>query len=83
MNVVVKLIIGLMLIVAGISWYVYGSVFIPIIGISSLKAISILFTGAMGLILFVIGLFVTWIEIEELRDIAKDMKAEKKAKKKK
>ncbi|MCK4428893.1 MAG: hypothetical protein KAU95_00850 [Candidatus Aenigmarchaeota archaeon] len=83
MNVVVKLIIGLMLIIAGISWYLYGSVFIPIAGVSSLKALSILFTGSMGIILLLVGLLITWTETEELKDIARDREIEKKVKSKK
>jgi len=73
MNAAAKLIIGLLVTIAGIAWYVFGNAFTPYIGMSAFNALKVIFVGSLGVLLIVIGLFVTWIEIEDL----KDMKTEK------
>lgn len=73
MNAVAKLIIGLIVAIAGIAWY-WGDTFTPYIHTSALNALGIIIVGSAGLILILVGLFVAWIEIEDI----KDMKAEKK-----
>jgi hypothetical protein len=75
MNAAAKLIIGLLVTIAGLAWYIWGSAFEHYIGVSSWTALGILFAGSFGIFLIMIGLFVTWIEIEDI----KDMKAEKSA----
>ena len=75
MNAAAKLIIGLLVTIAGIAWYVFGSAFSPYIGMSAFNALKVIFVGSLGVLLIVIGLFVTWIELEDL----KDMKSEKRA----
>jgi hypothetical protein len=74
MNAAAKLIIGLLVTIAGLAWYIWGNAFKPYLGVSSWTSLGILFAGGFGLFLILIGLFVTWIEIEDL----KDMKSEKK-----
>lgn len=78
MNTVAKLIIGLLVTIAGLAWYIWGAAFKPYLmvssGVSSLTALGIIFVGSFGLLLILVGLFITWIELEDI----KDMKSEKK-----
>ncbi|MBN2094684.1 MAG: hypothetical protein JW727_01425 [Candidatus Aenigmarchaeota archaeon] len=91
MNAWVKLIIGLLVTAAGLAWYVWGSVFGSYInvsdGVSSFDALLILLAGGFGAFLVLMGLLVTWIEMEDLRDSKSQKKEpevqeEKKPKKK-
>jgi len=75
MNAAAKLVMGLLVTIAGLAWYIWGNAFTPYLGVSSFTALEIIFAGSFGLFLIMVGLFVTWIEIEDI----KDMKAEKSA----
>jgi hypothetical protein len=76
MNAAAKLVMGLLVTIAGLAWYIWGdTTFKPYLGVSSVTALEIIFVGSFGLFLIMVGLFVTWIEIEDI----KDMKAEKSA----
>lgn len=76
MNAMAKLIIGILVTLAGLAWYIWGGVFTPYIGVDSLTALGVIFVGAFGAFLVLIGLLITWIELEELKDV----KAERKEK---
>lgn len=81
MNTVVKLIIGLLVVIAGIAWYWYGSVFEVIAGVSSLNALLMILTGSIGVALFLIGLLIVWVEAEEIKDARREKKMKKQEKK--
>jgi len=67
MNAGAKLIIGLIILIAGIYWYASPSV-MKIIGIESTRAaLATVFTGLFGLFLVFIGLIITWIEYEDIK----------------
>ncbi len=83
MNTVVKLLIGLLVVIAGAAWYWYGEVFKAIVGVTSLKALLLILAGSIGFVLIIIGLFVVWVEIEEIRDAIGQKKLRKKEKNKK
>lgn len=77
MNAVVKLIMGFLVLVAGLAWYWYGSVFEQFIGINSVQALMTMFIGAFGLLLVLFGFLVVWIEMEEIKDMQEEKKREK------
>jgi preprotein translocase subunit SecG len=67
MNPAVKLIIGLIIFVAGLYWYVQPGI-MQIIGVTNtLSALATVFAGVFGLILIFIGLIIAWIEYEDLK----------------
>ncbi|OYT43190.1 MAG: hypothetical protein B6U88_01690 [Candidatus Aenigmarchaeota archaeon ex4484_56] len=75
MNAIVKLFVGLLLVVAGIAWYVYGS----FVGVGSFwLAFQIVFFGVVGVAFLVIGLLIVWVELEEISDTIKMKKGKKK-----
>lgn len=74
MNPFVKLLIGLMFLISGVSWYLFKDAFVPYFGVTSFEALGIVFVGGFGLVLLSLGLLVTWIEIEEVRDYIKERK---------
>lgn len=71
MHSAVKLIIGLIVFVAGLYWYVA-----PLLGnlglqsflsVSTFRALVTVFAGLFGLVLIFLGLVVAWIEYEDLK----------------
>jgi hypothetical protein len=80
MNAAAKLMIGLLVTIAGIAWYMFGSAFSPYIGMSAFNALKVIFVGSLGMLLIVIGLFVTWIEIEDIKDMKSEKDSEKEEK---
>ena len=84
MNSAVKLIIGLIVFIAGIYWYaadfVGNNPAVTWVGQSALSALKTVFIGAFGLALIVLGLIIAWIEYEDLRWESKEKKASKKKK---
>ena len=67
MHPVIKVIIGLILIIVGLGLFM-DSVY-PIIGTSVqwLSNFIIVLTGIIPIFLIIIGLFIVWLEIDELR----------------
>ena len=59
-----KLLISVLVIVAGISWCLGGEVFGDYIGMSALTALGVLFVGAFGAFLVALGVILTLVEIE-------------------
>ena len=74
-----KLIIGLLIFVAGIYWYVAEVLGMPgvagFFGINTtLHALGIVFAGLFGGFLIFLGLIIAWIEYEDLKWEAKEKK---------
>lgn len=79
MNSAVKLIIGIVVFLAGVYWYVPGNAVAPALGLAStVKAFITVFGGLFGLVLIFLGLIVAWIEYEDLRWEAQEKKGKKK-----
>lgn len=82
MHSAVKLIIGLLVLAAGIYWYIapvfghYGLAMF--LGRSTFSAMVTVFAGIFGLILIFLGLIIAWIEYEDLKWESKEKKSKKK-----
>ncbi|MBI5060942.1 MAG: hypothetical protein HZB67_01365 [Candidatus Aenigmarchaeota archaeon] len=89
MHPAAKLIIGLIIAIAGLYWYLAG--YIPgnpapeIFGGAAINALKTVFIGIFGLFLLFVGLIIAWIEYEDLKWEMKEKKTarEKPAVKKK
>ena len=84
MHIVAKIIIGILLVIGSAWWVAQGSqAFIARSGIADLITVI---NGALPVLVFVLGIFIVWLELDELR-IERELKAEeekeKKAKRKK
>ncbi len=62
MHPAVKMLIGLIILAAGVYWYLPGKLPLP-----TLSSLVTVFAGVFGLFLIFIGLIVTWIEYEDLK----------------
>ncbi|MBI2579521.1 MAG: hypothetical protein HYW27_01330 [Candidatus Aenigmarchaeota archaeon] len=71
----IKLVIGILIFLAGLYWYAPGNA----LG-STLADLRTVFMGVFGLFLIFLGLIVAWIEYEDIRWESKEKK-EKAAKK--
>jgi len=60
-----KILIGALMIIGGIYWYSLD-VFVGT-GMNNLDSLAILLKGSAGAIVFLIGVFVVWIESDELK----------------
>jgi TRAP-type C4-dicarboxylate transport system permease small subunit len=81
MNAAVKMLIGILIAIAGIYWYLgdfIGKGWTAISGINAWNAFVTVFIGVFGIVLFFSGLLIAWIEYEDL----KFEKEEKKRKRK-
>ena len=70
MHAAAKMIIGILIAIAGIYWYVadyFGVGWKAIIGINAWEAFLTVFFGVFGIVLFLLGLLVAWIEYEDLK----------------
>jgi len=84
MNTIVKLIIGLLITISGIAWYVFHNS-IGLVGLEdSLFSLKVLLAGSVGMVLILAGLLIMWGDFEELKDVKleKEVKGGKKTKKK-
>ena len=82
-----KLLIGLLIFVAGIYWYVAEVLGMPgvavVLGVeSTFAAFLTVFAGLFGGFLIFLGLIIAWIEYEDLKWEAREKKEKKKPKKK-
>lgn len=80
-----KLIIGLLIFVAGIYWYVAEWLGMPgvagFFGINTtLHALGIVFAGLFGVFLIFLGLIIAWIEYEDLKWESREKKEREKKK---
>ena len=77
MNALFKLLIGVVLLVVPLGMYAYelmnglGGVF----GLNLLQSLGILLQGSVPLFVMLIGLFVVWLELDELK-MEKELKKE-------
>ncbi len=73
-----KMLVGAILAVVGIWWYVPGGPFnaaaLSFSTLTNLQSLAVTAQGGLGLFLVIVGLFVVWIERDELR-IRKEMKS--------
>jgi len=78
-----KVIVGALLMIAGIYYLVGGPAFPWLTGNRPYIDLLIILNGGIPLLVFFLGLFVVWLELDEIR-IEREIKAEeKKAKRKK
>lgn len=81
MNSGAKLIIGLLIFLAGVYWYYPGNYFAGVLGVGShVRAFLTVFAGLFGLLLIFAGLIVAWIEYEDLKWESREKKDAKKKK---
>lgn len=79
MHAGVKLIVGLLVFLAGVYWYWPGNAVAPALGVASnVKAFLTVFAGLFGLLLIFLGLIVAWIEYEDLKWESREKKDKKK-----
>jgi len=67
MGAALKLIIGVIIFLAGLYWYMptgYVNVFF---GASAFRAFLTVFEGLFGLVLILFGLIIAWIEFEDIK----------------
>jgi len=73
-----KLLIGIVIFLAGIYWYVAPllghSGVAGILGVSAFRSLVMVFAGTFGLFLIFLGLIVAWIEYEDLKWEAREKK---------
>ncbi|MDY6762066.1 MAG: C2H2-type zinc finger protein [Candidatus Nanohaloarchaea archaeon] len=66
-----KMIVGAVLALGGVWWYVPGGPFnsalLPFSALTNLQSLAVAVQGSLGLVALLIGLFVVWIERDELR----------------
>ncbi len=76
MNAGVKLVLGILIFLVGLSWYIPGTpAQDPALLGNTLHNLKVVFTGLFGLILIFLGLIVAWIEVEDLKWQSKEKKA--------
>lgn len=81
MGPVIKIIVGAILVIASIYYLVAGPALTWLTGNKPYVDLLILLNGGIPVLVFLIGLFIVWLELDELR-IEKELKAEEKKKKK-
>ncbi len=71
MNSAIKMIVGVLILVAGIYWYLADiigkNVAASWLGSSAISSLKSVFIGVFGLGLVFVGLLVVWIEYEDLK----------------
>lgn len=76
MHAAVKLIVGIIIFLIGLYWYLPGSMVSSFFGRSAFQAFLVVFEGLFGLLLIFLGLIVAWIEYEDLKWEKKEKKKE-------
>lgn len=65
MSALIKIVIGALLVIGGIYWYFVS---LPLgTGMTNFQALILAFKSAFGALVFVIGLFIIWLEADELK----------------
>lgn len=62
-----KIIIGAILVIAGIYWYLAGNIMGFTTGSANLQALWNIFRGSIGVLVFLVGAFIVWLEADELK----------------
>ena len=81
MGAIIKLLIGAILMIAAVWWVIpdQGGAF-QLIGRDAVDDLIALLNGAVPVGVFIIGLFIIWLELDEIR-IEREIRAEKRKKK--
>ena len=74
MNSAVKLIIGLLILIAGLVWYLGSFIWPNSFTLQAFQYLKIVFYGVFGLFLIFLGLIIAWIEYEDLKWEAREKK---------
>lgn len=85
MHAAIKMIIGILIAIAGIYWYLADYIatgWKAIVGINAWEAFLTVFFGVFGIFLFLLGLLIAWIEYEDLKFESEEKKEEEKKVKK-
>ncbi|MEK6888011.1 MAG: hypothetical protein AABX14_03645 [Candidatus Aenigmatarchaeota archaeon] len=75
MHAAIKLILGLIIFVIGIYWYLPGTAVSAFFNRSAFQAFLVVFEGLFGLFLIMVGLIIAWIEFEDLKWEKKEKKS--------
>ena len=81
MNAAIKMIVGIIIFLIGVYWYLPTSAikqYVPLTVGSAFQAFLVVFFGLFGLALILVGILIAWIEFEDMRWGRRE-KAEKKA----
>jgi len=83
MNSVTKMLMGFLIAILGVYWYIAGSVFgwRPA-GLTPAQTLGIVFVGLFGIFLIMLGLLIAWIEYEDIKWEMKEKHMVKKINKK-
>lgn len=73
MHPMVKIIIGAILVIGSVWWVLQGS--LTYIGHSGLSDLRVVLNGIIPPLVFLLGLFIVWLELDELR-IEKELRSE-------
>ena len=81
MHPAIKLVVGIIIALAGLFWYLAGWI-VPgfattWIGSAAIHALKTVFIGIFGLFLLFVGLITAWIELEDLKWEMKEKKTKK------
>ncbi len=69
MNPIIKLIVGILITLAGIAWYIFPEAITSLgFGIDPINSLKMIISGIVGLALIIIGVLLIWIEAEEIRE---------------
>ncbi len=63
----VKLVIGIIIFLLGIYWYLPNTVVTALFGRTAFQSFLTVFEGLFGIALIVLGLIVAWIEYEDIK----------------
>ena len=67
MGAVLKMVIGLVIFLLGIYWYLPNTAVSTFFGRSAFQSFLVVFEGLFGLILIFLGIIVAWIEFEDFK----------------
>ncbi len=76
---IIKILIGILMIFGGIYYLVGGPALSWLTGNRPYTDLLIILNGGVPIVVFLLGLFILWLELDELR-IEKELKSEKKKK---
>ncbi len=74
MHAAVKLIVGIIIFLIGLYWYMPNTIVSMFFNRSAFQAFLVVFEGLFGLLLIFLGLIVAWIEYEDLKWERKEKK---------
>ena len=82
MHSAIKLIVGILIFIAGLYWYfadiIANNMAATWLGSSAISALKTVFIGVFGLVLVFVGLLVIWIEYEDIKWEMQEKKSSRK-----